>query len=594
MGILTYQGEQFYLDGEPFVVISGAIHYFRVPRAYWHDRLLKLKECGFNTVETYTCWNLHEPKEGVFNFSGDLDLEAFLDEAVSLGLHVILRPGPYICAEWELGGLPSWLLTYEGLQLRCNDEQYLSKVRPYYDELFRRIRPYLAVNGGPIFMLQVENEYGSYADDKDYMRKVADIYREHDMECLYFTADGPTPTMLTGGTLEDCLCVGNFGSRPRVRLAVMKEFRPNQPLMCGEYWCGWFDHWYEGHHIRPQQEIIDDFNDFMDMKASINFYMFHGGTNFGFMNGANYDGKYAPTITSYDYNAPLTEAGDRTENYYILRDIIEKHFGKLPPMTAKDSEKKAYGTVKMTESAMLFDNVERLSTPTFSYYPKWMEDIGQSYGYILYRSELKGPRCDWPMDFDSVHDRAQVFVDGAPRGIYQRWDKPTCAEPVQIPLEKDQTAKIDVLVENMGRVNYGNKLRDKKGVQGIRFGRAYHLGWNMYPLEMEDLSALEFRPLEEKIATHPSFVRGTLEIEGAPADTFIRLDGFKKGFVKINGVNIGRYFNEAGPQKTLYVPAPFLKEGANEILVFESDGIENPEVTFVDVPDLGDMENIYK
>jgi len=594
MGILTYKGESFYLDGEPFVVISGAIHYFRVPRAYWHDRLLKLKECGFNTVETYTCWNLHEPREGEFDFSGNLDIEAFIKEAQALGLYVILRPGPYICAEWELGGLPAWLLTYQDLQLRCDDELYLSKVRRYYNELLPRMRPYLAVNGGPIFMLQVENEYGSYADDKDYLRKVAEIYRENEMDCLYFTSDGPTDTMLTGGTLDEYLCVANFGSRPKERLGILKEFRPNQPLMCGEYWCGWFDHWYEGHHIRPQQEIIDDFRNFMDMKASINVYMFHGGTNFGFMNGANYIDKYAPTITSYDYNSPLTEAGDRTENYYILRGIIEDTFGKLPPMTAKETEKKAYGDVKMTESAMLFDNLDRLSTPTFSRYPKMMEDLGQNYGYILYRSELQGPRCDWELELDTVHDRAQVFVDGEPKAVYQRWDTPRCANPVKLPLAKGEKATMDILVENMGRVNYGHKLRDKKGVQGIRFWRQLHLGWSMYPLDMEDLSALAFGPLDEKIATHPSFVRGTLEIEGTPADTFIRLDGFKKGFVKINGINIGRYFNEAGPQKTLYVPAPFLKTGKNEILVFDSDGICDPVVTFVDTPDLGEMENIYK
>ncbi len=589
MGVLTYQGESFYLDGEPFVVRSGAMHYFRIPREYWHDRLLKLKECGFNTVETYTCWNLHEPREGEFDFSGMLDLEAYIEEAASLGLHVILRPGPFICAEWEFGGLPAWLLTYDKLMLRCDDELYLSKVRRYYKELLGRIRPYLAVNGGPIFMLQIENEYGSYADDKAYLRKIVDMYRENGIDCLFFTSDGPSKSMLTGGTLDEYLCVANFGSNPKERFLPLKAFRPNQPLMCGEYWCGWFDHWYEQHHVRPSEEIVKDFEDFLDMKASFSFYMFHGGTNFGFMNGANYmtNKGYEPTVTSYDYGSPLNEAGDRTETYYALRRIFEKKLGALPPMTAKDSEKKAYGEVKMSESALLFDNLDRLSTPTFSPYPRYMEELGQNYGYILYRSQIHGPRDEKDMRFDDVHDRAQVFVDGEPRAIYQRWTSPMSDAPLYLPLEVGETVTVDVLIENMGRVNYGPRLRDRKGTSSIRLGSTQHLGWNMYPLDMEDLSALVFTSLDEKIATHPSFVRGTLEIEDKPADTFIRLDGFKKGFVKINGINIGRYFNEAGPQKTLYVPAPFLKEGKNEIVVFESDGITDPVVTFVDTPDLG-------
>jgi beta-galactosidase len=224
-----------------------------------------------------------------------------------------------------------------------------------------------------------------------------------------------------------------------------------------------------------------------------------------------------------------------------------------------------------------------------------MEELGQSYGYILYRSTVSGPRDEKDIRFDEMHDRAQVFVDGELRGVYQRWEEPALTKnPAMIGPGKGESVTVDVLVENMGRVNYGPMLRDRKGTRGIRLGSVHHFGWNMYPLDMEDLSGLAFTALDEKIAAHPSFVRGTLEIEGTPADTFIRLDGFKKGFVKINGINIGRYFNEAGPQKTLYVPAPFLKEGKNEILVFESDGITDPTVTFLDTPDLGELENIYK
>ncbi len=588
MGILTYKDTQFYLDGEPFVVISGAIHYFRVPRAYWRDRLLKLKECGFNTVETYTCWNLHEPHEGEFHFEDNLDIEAFIDLAAELGLHVILRPGPYICAEWEMGGLPAWLLNYETLPLRCYDEGFLKLLRRYYGELLRRVRPRLAKNGGNIFMLQIENEYGSYGDDKEYLRAIADIYRENDADCLFFTSDGPNYTMLTGGTLDEYLAVANFGSDPKGKLAVMRELYPNRPLMCGEFWSGWFDHWHEKHHVRPASEIVQCVKDFAELGASFNFYMFHGGTNFGFTSGANYYDFYQPTITSYDYNAPLSEAGDRTETYYRLREILEQRYGKAPKLTATETPKKAYGKLELNERAYLFDNLDNISSPIEVVEPKYMEQIGQNFGYVVYRTKMKGPRCAGKLTADVVHDRAQVFIDGVKRATWERHDKEGIKRgAVDFSIEKDKSADIDILVENMGRVNYGPKLRDRKGLHGFRLGNQYHFGWQMYPLPMEDLSGLVYATTEIGKCEGPIFLRGNLRIEDEPCDSFLRLDGFTKGFVSVNGINIGRYYNPAGPQKTLYVPAPFLKKGDNEIVVFESDSAEEPVVEFFDVPDLG-------
>ena len=588
MGILTYKGTQFYLDGEPFVVISGAMHYFRIPRAYWRDRLLKLKECGFNTVETYTCWNLHERHEGEFDFSGNLDVVAYIETAAELGLHVILRPGPYICAEWDLGGLPSWLLNYENMPLRCYDELFLSKLRPYFNELLRRVRPHLAVNGGNIFMLQVENEYGSYGDDKDYLRAIAQIYRENDMDCLFFTSDGPCYSMLSGGTLPEYLAVANFGSAPKAQLAVMSELYPDRPLMCGEFWSGWFDHWHEEHHVRPAEEIVQCVREFAELGASFNFYMFHGGTNFGFWNGANYIKGYEPTITSYDYNAPLNEAGDRTETYYRLREILEERYGKAPALTAKESEKAAYGKLTLTEKAMLFDNLDNLTTPVKVIEPKYMEEIGQDFGYVLYRTTIVGPKNDWPLAAEAVHDRAQIWVNGEKKATWERWNKEGMKEqPVSMPLGVGESGKLDILVENMGRVNYGHKLRDRKGIHGVRFKLQHHFGWEMYPLTMTDLTRLAYTPAANEAIEGPLFLRGTLTVEGAPKDTFLRLDGFTKGFVSVNGFNIGRYFNPAGPQKTLYVPAPFLREGENEIVVFESDATAGTTVEFLSEPDLG-------
>ncbi len=587
MGILTYKGTQFYLDGKPFVVISGAMHYFRIPREYWRDRLLKLKECGFNTVETYTCWNLHEPKEGQFCFEGNLDIEAYIETATELGLHIILRPGPYICAEWEFGGLPAWLLNYENMPLRCYDEKFLRILRRYYQELLRRIRPHLAVNGGNIFMLQIENEYGSYGNDKKYLQAIVDIYREHGAECLFFTSDGPSYTMLSGGTLDEYLAVANFGGAPKKNLAIMQELYPDRPLMCGEFWSGWFDHWNEHHHIRPTEEIVQCVREFAELEASFNFYMFHGGTNFGFTNGANYDEFYQPTITSYDYNAPLAEAGDRTETYYRLRKIIEERYGGVPELTATETPKATYGKVELTEAADLFANLERISVPVDVVVPKYMEEIGQNFGYVLYRTSISGPKNPGKLHAEVIHDRAQVFIDGEKRATWERWDKKGIENsPVMLNLGIGEQVDVDILVENMGRINYGPKLRDRKGLHGVQYEYQHHFGWKMYPLEMEDLSGLAFSAAPRS-GDRPVFLRGILTIKGTPCDTFLRLDGFTKGFVKINGHNIGRYFNPAGPQKTLYIPAPFLKNGDNEILVFESDGYTDNTVKFFAEPELG-------
>ena len=588
MGILTYGKDSFYMDGKPYTIMSGAMHYFRIPYQYWYDRLLKLKECGFNTVETYTCWNLHEPREGEFDFSGNLDIAKYIETARSLGLNVILRPGPYICAEWEFGGLPAWLLKYEKMAIRCYDETYLSKVERYYAELLGRIRPYLASKGGNVIMIQVENEYGSYGDDKEYLRAIARIYENNGIDCLYFTSDGPGYSMLTGGTLENCLAVANFGSKPLVHLPFLKSFRPDQPVMCGEYWCGWFDHWFEHHHTRTAEEICADFEGFFKLGASFNFYMFHGGTNFGFMNGANYSDKYEPTVTSYDYCSPLNEAGDRTPTYYAVREMIGRYGTELPPLTATETKKMAYGTVSLTESAGLFENLDALATPIRSAAPKFMEELDQSYGYILYRSVFHGPRDMQEMTVEDIHDRVQIFLDGELRGTYCRWAPPTDEEKLRFALDKGQEVRIDLLVENMGRVNYGPKLRDRKGISAVRTSLQHHSGWDIYCLPMEDeLDRLEFKALTDSTVSGPTFLRGFWDIEDEPSDTFLRLDGFNKGFVKINGVNIGRYFNEAGPQRTLFVPAPFLKSGKNEILVFESDGSDSLNVEFLSEPDLG-------
>ena len=584
MGIITYNDKSFLMDGKEYTIVSGAMHYFRIPRAYWHDRLDKLKQGGFNTVETYTCWNLHEPKEGEFDFSGMLDLGAYIDEAAKLGLNVILRPGPYICSEWEFGGLPAWLLSYENIALRCMDERFLSKVRRYYHALFDHIGQHrLATHGGNVVMVQSENEFGSYGDDKDYLRAVVDIYKECGVDCTLFTSDGTCDWMLSGGTLPEYLCVANFGSHPEVNFAELQKFRRGQPNMCGEYWCGWFDHWYEEHHVREAEELAGLHRDMLASGASLNFYMFHGGTNFGFMNGANHGGKYEPTITSYDYNALLSESGDMTPAYHAVRKINEEFFGELPPLTCKNSEKKAYGKGELTEKAFVLDTLESISTPVKTAEPKFMEQIGQGYGFTLYSTTVKGPITDQMLDYDCVHDRAIVYISGEKKGWYERSRH---EDNIRIDLRTGEEIKLDILVENMGRINYGPMIRDRKGMTGIRFGQRNHYGWKMYPLEMKDLSGVKYEKCDGGVEKS-SFLRGVLNIEDEPKDTFIRLDGFHHGFVTVNGFNLGRYYNDAGPQKPLYCPAPMLKTGKNEILVFETDSSDRNVIEFVDVPELG-------
>ena len=575
--MLTAENGQFYLDGKPYRILSGAMHYFRVCPEYWEDRMLKLKQCGFNTLETYCCWNLHERKEGEFDFSGRLDLVKYIETAQKLGLNVILRPGPYICAEWDFGGLPARLLK-DDLPLRCNDPRFLAALRPYLLKVFELVKPLLCTNGGPIIAMQVENEYGSYGNDHDYMAAVNAIYDEGGIDCLRFTADGSWDLMLGGGMLRGIPAAVNFGSRAADNFRGLRLFRPEDPLFCAEFWCGWFDHWHEGHHTRTVESITADTRELLETGGSLNFYMFHGGTNFGFQNGANHtDGKYCPTTTSYDYCALLSECGDLTPAYHAVRELL----GAEGPLTVCDSPKAAYGPVRLTEQAALLPQADRLTAPIRSAQTQTMEQLGQDFGFTLYRTTLRGPFTGVPLELGRVHDRAVVYLDAKHIGTVERSRR---KDPMPLTLAAGQTARLEILVENMGRVNYGSKLLDKKGLlDGVRLDMQYHFGWEMYCLPMEDLTGLQW----SESASGPRFLRGKLTIDDAPKDTFLRLDHFTRGFVLINGFNIGRFYTPAGPQKTLYVPAPLLRQGENEIIVFESDDLHSPVVEFVDTPELG-------
>ncbi len=579
----TVSGKEFLLDGKPVKIFSSAVHYFRNMPDTWGDIFEKLKACGCNCVETYCPWNQHEKVKGQFDFSGILDIVAFLQKAQSYGLMAIVRPGPYICAEFDFGGLPWWLHTEKDMEIRCANENFMRCFDGYLDELLSRLKPLLCTNGGNIIMMQVENEYGSYGDDKTYLRHIRDGYRRRGIDVELFTSDGESYGMLTDGGVEGCLPTVNFGSCVAENFKTHDELYPDVPKMCMETWCGWFDAWGDTeHHTRDAQDYAKTVDDMLQ-KGSANTYMFIGGTNFAFTAGANYSERFTPDVTSYDYDALLTECGDVTEKYLAVREVAKKYFGELPPVPA-NRKKKGYGRCKAQKSAGLFDNLDRLSTPKQTRSPRPMEEYGIGSGFILYRTRLNRTYENQTMRFTSLGDRALVYLNGRRIGRVYVND-----ERLEVTFSAKAGDTLDIVCENLARVNYGPKMMEKKGISGrLLFGCGWanvqHFGWTGYPLPMDNLDGLVW---EEVKGGEQRFYRFTLQVEGTPCDTFLRTDNFRKGFVVVNGFNLGRYW-EIGPQKTLYVPAGVLKEGENEILLFDGDGIKGEaEIEFVDTPDLG-------
>ena len=572
----------FYKDGKPIKLISGAVHYFRNMPDTWSDIFAKLAALGCNCVETYCAWNLHEPKPGEFDFSGKLDIEAFLHEAEKAGLMAIVRPGPYICAEWEFGGLPWWIQTDDTIEIRCMNKAYIEHFDNYLDVLLAKVRPHLVTNGGNVIMLQCENEYGYYGDDKRYLAYLRDGYRARGIDVPLFTSDGTSFTDLADGTVEGCLATLNFGSRVAENFAAHDKLFPNAPKMCMEMWDGWFDAWGdEKHHTTDAKTYAGVVRDML-AKGSLNMYMFIGGTNFGFTSGANHYETFAPDVTSYDYDALLSECGDTTEKYFAVRKVIEECTGVTPPPVPENRKKAAYGKVKLTESASLLPQLDRISSPIHSDVPLAMEKYGIGYGYIAYQTVLNRDYENAVLSFESLGDRAQVLVGDTLQGIAY------INESLSVTINAKAGDTLTVLVENMGRANFGPKMMRLKGLPGrVLLGNKIHFSWNAYPLPMTDLENLSFAPNDADAVKAPAFYRGTFEIAGTPCDTFLRTDAFTKGFVILNGFNLGRFW-EVGPQKTLYVPASVLKKGQNTLTVFESDGLKGtPAVEFTAAPELG-------
>ena len=557
----------FSLDGKPLQILSGEMHYPRIPREYWRDRFRKARAMGLNTISTYVFWNLHESSPGQFDFSGQKDIAAFIRTADEEGLHVIVRPGPYVCAEWDLGGYPAWLLADPELVLRSTDVRFTRPAERWLTRLGRELAPLLTRPAGPIIAVQVENEYGSFDKDKAYLAWQRDaLVRAGFGRALLYTADGDV--QLPNGTLPDLPAVVNFGTggaeNAFKRLAA---FRPDGPMMSGEYWAGWFDHWGRRHNTTNTDRQGRELAWMLERGYSINLYMFHGGTTFGFMNGANIDNnRYFPQTSSYDYDAALNESGRLTLKYYTFRDIISRQLGQPLPAIPASPAPIAIPAFTLTGVAPVWSVIGRGTTVDR---PRSMETFGQGYGYIVYRTKIQSA-FKGNLVIRDVRDYAQVYVNGALAGtIDRRLDEDRLA--VEIPAG----ARLDILVENSGRVNFNKAIREeRKGItQAVLLDDKEVTGWTVFTLPM---AAPPQPPATRQTFTGAGVYRGTFDL-GITGDTFLDTRTWPKGTVWINGHHLGRFWN-IGPQQTLYVPGPWLHPGRNEVIVFSLSPPDRPSM----------------
>ena len=584
--------EDFLLNGEPFKIMSGAIHYFRVDPADWYHSLYNLKALGFNTVETYVPWNLHEPKKDEFHFEGILDLERFLTIAEELELYAIVRPSPYICAEWEFGGFPAWLLN-EDTRIRTNETGYLKHVADYYDVLIKKLVPHQLSNGGNILMIQIENEYGSYGEEKDYLRSVRDLMINRGITVPFFTSDGPWRATLRAGSMieEDILVTGNFGSKAEENFASMQRFFDEHgkkwPLMCMEFWDGWFNRWKEPIIKRDPQELAEAVKDVL-IRGSINLYMFHGGTNFGFMNGCSARGVIdLPQITSYDYGAPLDEQGNPTEKYFAIQQMIHETFPEIQQMEPLTKDTMEVKNIPLIDKVSLFSTLDTISQPVKTTYPETMEVLGQNTGYLLYRTSIKKDAEEERLRVIDGRDRSQLYLNQQLQATQYQTE---IGEDIIVPMTEENN-QLDILIENMGRVNYGHKLFADTQNKGIRTGVMADLhfltDWSQYCLPLDSCETVDYS--REWQPGQPSFYRYEVALDEVE-DSFIDLSNFGKGVVFVNQVNIGRFW-EVGPTLSLYIPKGLFKKGRNEIVIFETEGTFQPEIQLVKKPLYKEIKN---
>ncbi|WP_420239576.1 glycoside hydrolase family 35 protein [Telmatobacter bradus] len=578
----TVNGDHLELNGKPFQIVSGEMHYERIPREYWRARLRMARAMGLNTIATYVFWNVHEPEPGKFDFSGNADLAEFLREAQQEGLYMMLRVGPYSCAEWEFGGFPAWLLQdpKNGLTLRSNDPAFTEPAEKWLKRLAQEVGPLQIGRGGPVIAAQIENEYGNFGSDAAYMEHLRQIFLKVGFnDCLLYTAN-PSRT-IAKGSIPGVFAAVNFGiGHADVGLNALAQLRPGAPLFAAEYWPGWFDHWGEPHQTRTTDPQIADLGYILGHKSGVNIYMFHGGTSFGKMAGSSWiENKFRPDVTSYDYDAPLDEAGRPTAKYFAYRTAIAKATGVEPPPVPPAPPSMAVPAFTLTESSSLWVG---LPAPVQSNTPKRMEELGQSYGFILYRKTLDEP-AHADLVLSDLNDYALVYLDGRLLGALDRSNQ---QDRLRIDSDKPG-ARLDILVENSGRINSTREIRkESKGISAATLADKPLTGWAIYCLPMKPDSIFDAPGLPAeanftataksttaaKSAMAPAFYRGAFTLD-LPAnkpipDTFLDAADLGKGEVWLNGHPLGRIWN-VGPQRTLYVPGVWLHTGRNEVVVLD-------------------------
>ncbi|WP_125605327.1 glycoside hydrolase family 35 protein [Lapidilactobacillus bayanensis] len=572
-------GSEFLIDGQPIKLLSGAVHYFRIAPSQWRYTLEKMIEAGLNTVETYIPWNVHEPVEGKFNFSGQADLVKFIELAADLGLYVIVRPSPYICAEWEFGGFPAWLLRYPDMIVRTNTPRFIEKVAHYYQRLFKELVPLQFTHGGPILMMQVENEYGSFGNDKNYLRKIKSLMEENGVDVPLFTADGGWQQALQAGSLieDDVLATANFGSHVAQNLQVLQSFfdqhHQKWPLMCMEFWDGWFNRWGDDVIKRDETDFEISLKELIDHQASFNLYMFRGGTNFAYYNGCSSRHEIdLPQITSYDYDAILHEDGTENDKFKVLQTALAANSQpRLPQLINQDLP-----TVQRTDQVRVFDVLAELTQPVVSDLPQSMENLGSGYGYVLYQTMLTGYDAEETLQLVDARDRVDVYLN---QHLIATQYQATLGETITVELQT--TNHVDLLIENMGRVNYGARLLSpiqRKGLgTGLIVDRHFHYQWRQWALDFCHLEKIDWT--KHVCSYGPTLNRFKFEL-GELANTYLDCQDFGKGIVLVNGQNIGKYWS-VGPKKRLYIPADFLKKGDNEIVVMETTACDVTTLNFM-------------
>jgi beta-galactosidase len=560
--VFTLDSTQFLLDGKPFEIIAGEIHYARIPESYWKQRIEMAKAMGCNAITAYVFWNYHEIAPGQYDFrTGNRDLVRFIRLVQQEKMWLLIRPGPYVCAEWDLGGIPPRLLSIPDIKLRCSDTRYMQAVKGYVRALAQVLRPFLVTHGGPVILLQIENEYGSYGNDRNYLKTLETLWRKNGINVPFYTADGATPYMLEAGTLPGCAVGLDPGGYPKA-ITLAKKLHPGTPVFSSETYTGWLTHWGEKWAHADTADLYGEVRYLLKNKLSLSFYVAAGGTNFAYTAGANASGKkFMPAITSYDYGAPINETGQPTAEFFALRRIIKKYRPgiKLPPLPP------AIPVMEIPEIKMkILSSVwQNLPKPVWSVQPKPFEFYHQYHGFMLYKTTLIG-RKSGKLTLTELHDYATVFLNGKYIGTI---DRSKGENSVSLPKTKVKNPVLEILTEAMGHINYGQLIIDRKGItQRATLNGMTLMNWQVYPLPM-DSSYIKNLQDSGRAGRPGVFFRGYFLLDSV-ADTYFDLSHYQKGVVWVNGHNLGRYW-DIGPQHSLYCPASWLKKGKNEIILFD-------------------------